>query len=213
MKALFVVDVHASEDALGWLKGKGGRYDAILIGGDLNRGRGSLDFAGRFLSGAASFGRPVVYVPGNSDQPDAPTPVGVESLHGRTSRLGRYDVGGLGGSNQTPFSTPFEMDDDTARAALEGLGHVDILISHCPPARTKCDRGKTGHIGSVPVREYVEKERPALVLSGHVHEARAVDNLGGTTVVNAGPLMDGKFAEVRFDGILSVELKTENLRG
>jgi Icc-related predicted phosphoesterase len=106
------------------------------------------------------------------------------------------------------------MKDEEARLVLKRLGRVDILVSHCPPVRTKCDRAPVvGHVGSVPVREYVEREKPALVLSGHVHQSRAVDNIGGTTVVNAGPLMEGKFAEVHLDGVVSVELKAESPPG
>ncbi len=211
MKVLFVADVHANEDAVAWLGEKGKRYDAIVIGGDLNKGP-RMEFFQRFLEAAASTGKSVLFVHGNADPPGSPVPDGVVPLHERKAMLGRFVVGGLGGSNPTPFGTPFEMDDGTARAALARLGRVDILVSHCPPARTKCDLSKAGHIGSVPVREYVEKESPALVLAGHVHESRAVDNLGGTTVVNAGPLSEGKFAEVRLDGIISVELKAEDLR-
>jgi hypothetical protein len=65
----------------------------------------------------------------------------------------------------------------------------------------------------VPVRNYVETRTPMLVLSGHVHESRGVDNIGGTTVVNPGPLMEGNYAEVTLKGVLSVELKAELLAG
>jgi len=123
--------------------------------------------------------------------------------------LGKYSIGGLGGSGPTPFNGPFEMSDDDARAELAKLGHVDILVSHSPPLRTKCDCARSGHIGSLPVREYVEREGPSIVLSGHVHEGRSVDHLGGSTIVNPGPLMAGNYAELLLDGIISVELKTD----
>jgi uncharacterized protein len=63
------------------------------------------------------------------------------------------------------------------------------------------------------MRKYVHSEAPTLVLSWHINDSRAVDSLAGTTVVNPGPLREGKFVEIRFDGVLSVELKAERLRG
>jgi hypothetical protein len=152
----------------------------------------------------------VFFVHGNWDAPDTALPDGAVPLHGRTGMLGKYSIGGLGGSAPTPFNAPFEMGDDAARDVLGRLGHVDILVSHSPPLRTKCDLARSGHIGSLPVREYVQREKPSIVLSGHVHEGRAVDRLGQTTVVNPGPLMEGDYAELRLDGIISVELKSDN---
>ena len=212
MKVLFLTDVHTSEAALRWVKKKGGGYDAIVVGGDLARSsKESQGFVGRFLEAALSTGRQVLYVQGNADSPDTPLPAGTVSLHGKTTMLGRYKVGGLGGSNPTPFNTPFELKDDEAGRILAALGHVDILVSHCPPQGTKCDKAPAGHVGSAPVRRYVEQEKPILVLSGHAHEARAVDNLGGTTVVNPGPLGEGRFAEVHLGGVVSIELKADAL--
>jgi Icc-related predicted phosphoesterase len=149
-------------------------------------------------------------VHGNWDPPDTEIPQGTVALHGTTWMLGKYSMGGLGGSGPTPFNGPFETSDEEARSTLGRLGHVDILVSHSPPQMTKCDRAKSGHIGSLPVREYVQREGPSVVLSGHVHEGRSIDRLGDTTVVNPGPLMDGHYAELRLDGVISVELKTES---
>jgi Icc-related predicted phosphoesterase len=210
VKVLFFTDVHSNEQALDWVAKRGKDYEAIVVGGDLARG-GSQEFVSRFLHGALAAGRPVYYVQGNADAPETPLPEEVIPLHGLKSRLGRFSVGGLGGSSPTPFRTPFELTDEEARSVLDKLGRVEILVSHCPPKGTKCDKTPSGHVGSAPVREYVQRQKPVLVLSGHAHESRAVDNLSGTTVVNAGPLMEGKFAEVNLDRVISVELKAESL--
>ncbi|HME19226.1 MAG TPA: metallophosphoesterase [Nitrososphaerales archaeon] len=208
MKVLFVTDVHGSVRALSWVKKKAADYDSIIVGGDLAKG-GTKDFAAGFLRGAASGGAKVIFVHGNWDPADMTIPDGTIPLHSRTQMLGKFSVGGLGGSGPTPFKGPFEMGDDEARDVLARIGHVDILVSHSPPLMTKCDRAHSGHIGSLPVREYVQREGPSLVLSGHVHEGRAVDRLGASTVVNPGPLMEGKYAELLLDGIVSVELKSD----
>ncbi len=212
MKLLFVTDVHTSEDALSWISRRGKDYDGVIVGGDLARS-GDQAFVGRFLTAVHAANPKVFFVPGNADARDTKPPAGVVQLHGKTTRLGSYTVGGLGGSSPTPFGTPFELSDGEADRLLHALGKVDILVSHCPPHGTKCDRAQDRHVGSMPVRRYVERHRPALVLSGHAHESRGVDNLGGSTLVNAGPLMDGNYAEVHIDGLVSVELKGERLRG
>ncbi len=205
---MYLADVHGNPRAVSWVKREGRRYDSVIVGGDLSRGH-PKEFAGEFLAGAASAGRRVFFVHGNWDDPKMAIPDGVVALHGKTDMLGKFSIGGIGGSNPTPFNGPFEMSDDEARSVLDGIGHVDILVAHSPPAGTKCDRATAGHIGSVPVREYVERERPALVLSGHVHEARSIDEVGRTTVVNPGALKDGNYAVVNLDGVVSVELKAE----
>jgi len=207
MNVLFVTDVHMSESALAWSRDAAARYDAVIVGGDLEMG-GRSGFAARFLGELLSSARAVYYVPGNADAPDIEIPDGVVKLHGRRKRIDRMTIGGLGGSNVTGMNTTFELQDSEARSILSSLGRVDILVSHCPPAKTKCDMAGGRHIGSLPVREYIEREDPAVVLSGHAHESRAIDRLGGTTVVNPGPLMEGKYAVLNLGAIVSVELKS-----
>ena len=198
-------DAHGSPAALDWVGEHAGGFDAAIVGGDLAKG-GPAGYGLSFLLALTKGGRAAVYVPGNWDEPDAPLPDRVVNLHGRTMTLGRRVFGGLGGSGPAPFKSPFELTDDQARAALTSLGRVDVLVSHSPPARTKCDLADGVHIGSVPVREYVLKERPGLVLSGHVHESRAVDRLGGTTVVNPGPISRGRYAVVTLGSQIQAEL-------
>ncbi len=157
----------------------------------------------------ASSARKAFFVQGNWDAPETRMLQGVVALHGRAGKLRMHSIGGLGGSNPAPFRGPFEMSDEEARSVLDRIRYVDILTSHSPPGRAKCDRAHTEEIGSVPVREYVEREKRQLVLSGHVHESRAIDRLGGSTVVNPGAFKEGNFAEVSLHGMVSVELKTD----
>lgn len=186
-------------------------YDAVVVGGDLNGG-GGPGFGEEFLVAAASAKKKALYVPGNWDSPEWRTPDGVVPIHSSSTVLGTYSVGGLGGSNTTPFNTRFELQDDEAGAILGKLGPVDVLVSHSPPANTKCDLVGRKHVGSMPVRRYVEANGPVMVLSGHVHESRAIDKVGYTTVVNPGPLKDGNYAEISLGAIVTVELKSTRLK-
>ncbi len=211
MKGLFFTDVHGSEAALRWVKKNGENFSIVLVGGDLTHG-GESEFTERFLEMLSQLEPPVIFVPGNSDPKDLVIPSNLTSLHGKKYRLGSLFVGGLGGSNLTPFNTPFEVPDEQAERTLDSIGPVEVLVSHCPPYHTKCDTTSSmEYIGSRPVRSYVEKYAPRLVLSGHVHEARSVDKIGKTTIVNPGPLMFGNFAVVDLSRGVSVELKNEEL--
>jgi len=205
-----VTDIHASGPALEWTERRAGEFNAIIVGGDL-AGGGKQEFIGEYLRATLSANKNVFYVQGNADSPNTPVPDGIVRLHGSRSRIGDYSIGGLGGSNPTPFGTPFELDDGGAASVLTRLGRVDILVSHCPPLNSRCDRAGTSHIGSKPVREYVLREKPLLVLSGHAHDSRAIDKIADSTIVNAGPLMKGNYVQIGLDRPISVELKNEKI--
>jgi Icc-related predicted phosphoesterase len=68
------------------------------------------------------------------------------------------------------------------------MGRVDVLISHSPPFNTSCDILWDGkHVGSKPLRRYIDRYQPIVVLSGHIHESPGTDTIGKTLVVNPGP--------------------------
>ena len=84
-----------------------------------------------------------------------------------------------------------------------------MLVSHNPPKDTACDviPGDV-HVGSTAVREFLEEAQPDICLCGHIHEARAVDRVGRTVVVNPGALAQGGYVLLRSNsGQLSAELR------
>jgi Icc-related predicted phosphoesterase len=174
-----------------------------------------MPFLDEFLDSVRKIPSQIFLVQGNHDPREMTVPTGMTLLHAGKSTLGGFVIGGLGGSNFTSGGAPFEYADEEARSLLDALGPVDILLSHCPPYGTRCDLGPDGKsYGSVPVREYVESKKPRLVLCGHVHVARAVDKVGGTMIVNPGPLMEGNYATVKvLEDDLSVKLRQDSLRG
>jgi Icc-related predicted phosphoesterase len=83
-----------------------------------------------------------------------------------------------------------------------------ILISHCPPKDTKLDRTATGvHAGSISVLQFIESKKPLLVVSGHIHEARGIDKIGETIIVNPGPAHMGRYAIIELGEKIHVKLK------
>ena len=138
------------------------------------------------------------------------------NLHTHTYELAPgVAVFGVGASTFTPFGTPSEFPESTFAEWLEGCWQkarrfpAQVLVSHNPPKDTACDviPGNV-HVGSSAVREFLEEAQPDVCLCGHIHEARAVDRVGRTVVINPGNLAAGGYALLRCqDGKLSVELK------
>jgi Icc-related predicted phosphoesterase len=65
-----------------------------------------------------------------------------------------------------------------------------ILVTHAP-AWGRNDKTRGTHLGSRAILSIVEKYKPKLALSGHIHDARGVMEEGGTTFVNPGPANRG----------------------
>jgi len=57
------------------------------------------------------------------------------------------------------------------------------------------------------VRDAIEEYEPSLVLCGHIHEARGVDTLEKTTIVNCGFGRTGCYAIIDGENDLVVTLK------
>ena len=157
------------------------------------------------LNDLAEAGSAVYFVAGNMDSVGLLSWLGsgnVHGLHGRSEYCDTYCLLGLGGSPHGAFSTPIEYDEEAAATTLEEAlenyhGGNIILVTHCPPKDTKLDRVVIGqHIGSLSVRKFIENKQPILVVSGHVHEARGVDKIGSTVLVNPGPTRSGNYASV-----------------
>ena len=160
----------------------------------------------------------VLAIPGNCDPqmiPDLFEKRGV-NLHEKVKEVDGIRIAGFGGSNVTPFSTPFEMGEEEIyqrmeklTAPLSGGGDRVILAVHCPPKDTNCDQTLAGtHAGSSSIRKIIEEVQPALVVCSHIHEAGgALDVIGRTNIANIGRLANGNVGIVKADGKIEIELK------
>lgn len=168
---------------------------AVLICGDITSFGGPED-ASRVLDEIQPYCDTILAVAGNCDSPaiqDYLTERGI-SLHGRGVML-EENIGlcGVSGSNTTPFGTPLEYTEEELSAVLR-TGWMDveaapvrIILHHAPPYHTKCDRTRIGfHVGVRELRVFCEEYQPELVVCGHIHEARGLDNIGKTIIANGG---------------------------
>jgi Icc-related predicted phosphoesterase len=187
--------------------------DAVFIAGDITN-------MGPAESAADLFSRidvPVFAVPGNCDPREM-----VEflehsecvCLHSAHIGLGRISIIGIGGSNPTPFGTPFELTDQQIDEILSAVipkrerAMHNVLISHAPPYGI-LDRAGGNHVGSKSVLNHL----PAfdLVCCAHIHEDKGVAEVEGVKVVNPGMAAAGECALIHFGPVakaIGIELFT-----
>jgi Predicted phosphoesterases, related to the Icc protein len=198
MRLLLVADVH---DAAKTAERIPGNFDAVIAAGDFTYRR-SLEAAVEALEALARIA-PVYFVPGNTDPPELASyeNAAVKPVHGRVLPLGPYAVGGAGGSLPTPFNDLFRVTEEELERLLQRLTPTpQILVVHNPPRGVLDKVGGVKPVGSAAVRRYIEERQPAMSVHGHIHEDRGLDMLGGTIVVNPGPLKEGFYAEALLDG-------------
>lgn len=219
MRWIAIGDIHEQTGMLARIPGLA-EADGVLISGDLTN-RGTAGAARAVIEAVQSFNPNVRAVMGNMDTQkvaDYLTKQGIY-LHlaacdlaspGLTAESGpRPRVGaiGVGYSTPTPFATPSEVSDDQLASWLDQVwkltkpyDHV-VAVIHTPPLDTKADDlGSGTHVGSRAVRGFIEKHAPAVVITGHIHEAKSVDHIGSTTIINPGMLAHGGYVAVTADG-------------
>lgn len=189
----------------------------VLVTGDLTLTGGAKQ-AEKILNAIRATGLPILAQIGNMDRPEVNdwlTEAGI-NLHCHVRELAPETViFGIGGSTFTPFGTPSEFPESAFAGWLDEMWprarqyRNKILISHNPPKDTLCDAISSDiHVGSAAVREFIEENQPDICICGHIHEAKSLDRIGRTIVLNPGQINQGGYALIRLeDGKLFAELK------
>ena len=221
LKILVIADVHGEFEKFSRMADKMREhdFDLVICPGDFTdmyntpEGFSQLDVAEMIVQKLLSFGKPVLCIPGNHepyDILDVFDEYGV-NLHERLKKIKDFEFIGFGGA-ATPFNTKFEPTEEEIKKALEAKAREakgrTILIVHNPPFGTNLDKTETGeHVGSKAVREFIEKEKPVLAISAHIHEAGGIDRLGQTTLFYPGASYEGFYGLVEIDKDVKCEIK------
>lgn len=214
MTILALADIHGAYDETARIIKSNPSADVIIIAGDLTT-YGKPAEAESAIVRLQRFGKPVFVVAGNMDPPELE---GVfeslkVSLNGRGVVVGDVGFCGVSASPISPLMTPNEVSEsEIAARAARGWKEISaarwkVFVPHAPPHNTRLDIIRSGrHVGSTAVRQFIEEFRPHAVVCGHIHEARGVDVVGTSKVVNCGPAGQGMYSIVRIG--TSVEIET-----
>ena len=147
--------------------------DIVILAGDLGRAEE------RFFD---EMEVPIYVIHGNMDGTLKELKDKVEFIDGRIVEHGKIKFMGIG--NVFPENVREK---------------VDVVVSHLPPYRTK-DRTFIGtHIGSKWLRTFMEEEKPAYIICGHVHEDPGYEKFGETYVVNCSIGKRGMATFIEFE--------------
>jgi Icc-related predicted phosphoesterase len=98
--------------------------------------------------------------------------------------------GFVGGALPTPLNVAGEITEDEMRDKIDGLGEVDVLCTHIPPAVPElCFDTVAGklELGSKDILRYIEEVQPRRAYFGHVHQPLVSSmHIGRTRCVNVG---------------------------
>ncbi|MBN2216823.1 MAG: metallophosphoesterase family protein [Pirellulales bacterium] len=216
MRLLAATDVHSDMDRFSRILDAAGPVDVVLLGGDLTN-FGSARDAEAIVRMAGAEGARVLAVAGNCDSASIDAHLAELGVSLFRRGIAVDGVGFVGMSAMPPWQrTMYHFSEeelaDTLETGRRQLASVEplVVLSHCPPHDTRLDRTTFGrHVGSTALRAFVDRVEPELVVCGHIHEARGVDRLGRTTLVNCGPANRGCYAviELTAGGNPVVELR------
>lgn len=196
---IFITDIHGAADTASSI------FDAespdyVLIGGDVTDLGENFD---KVIPLMEDIPAPTFVIPGNCDSRgilsvfEASDAV---SIHEKTIDIGDITIAGFGGSNTSPFGTPFEYTDEEGKKTAENLiskmkkNRWNILLTHAPPYGVLDEVACDVHVGSHPAADIVKNFD--IVCCGHIHEMKGVSKLDGVLCVNPGPCKDGNYAVI-----------------
>ncbi|MBI2620203.1 MAG: metallophosphoesterase [Ignavibacteriales bacterium] len=215
MKLLAFTDIHGSYERVERAMVGESPFSAVIVGGDLTT-NGTPAEAERAVKLFQKKGAPVFVVAGNMDPPELEkTFIALDvSINARGVLLDDVGLFGVSASPVTPMHTPYEIsEEEIALRAHAGwkdvqAARIRIFVPHAPPHNTSVDLIKpNNHVGSTAIRKFIEQCQPDVTICGHIHEARGLDTIGKTRVVNCGPAGRGYYAVISIGKETSVELK------
>ena len=210
MRCLVVADLHYSLPQFDWLLAAAPQFDLVIFAGDALNIGSAVDFRAqivvvkKYLERLSGMSR-VMLCSGNHD---------LDERNAEGEKYSRWigEVRALGiacdGDDLMIGDTLFtvcpwwdgpllrqRIDAQLGAAAAKsksGGAKRWIWVHHAPPANSPTSWGGKRHFGDVELVQWIARHRPAMVISGHVHQSPFIadgswfDRLGDTWVFNTG---------------------------
>ena len=191
MKLLLFSDLHCDTTAARSLVKRAASVDVLIGAGDFGKVRRDV---GVCIDMLRTIDKPAVLVAGNNESTEELVEAcknwpHAHVLHGAGVAVGGIEFFGIGGGIPvTPFGAwSYDFTEEQAQELLQNCPARCVLVSHSPP-KGAVDRAGGQSLGSVAVRDAVERLQPLLAVCGHIHScAGQQDKIGSTPVINAGP--------------------------
>lgn len=208
MRLFAIADPHGNYSKIKKLLEMAGDVDVVLIAGDIT----NFGPDEKALELFSLFRQPVLAVPGNCDNEsilDIINDSQATNLHNSSVVIEGVRFIGMGGSNPTPFCTPFEIQECDYEENLSRLKNESsyakeplVILTHAPPFGILDEVGGA-HVGCKALNAFLDEAD--LIICGHIHEARGYDKYGKTVIVNPGMAARG------FAALLDITIKSENI--
>jgi len=172
-------------------KARRNKVDLVVLAGDIygyTRGKEKI------LEPFAKAKQKVVFVPGNLDTTEEHLMLkeSAKSIHNYYVTYNDVGIAGIGDENWK-----LELDKEDLKEIKRNFERMKpkkkILVSHLHARGTKAEF--SGIPGDKILREAVEKFKPDLLISAHIHESEGIeDKIGKTKIIQVG--RKGKILEI-----------------
>ncbi len=198
LKILAAADIHGDSSISRKLanKAKKEKVDLVLLCGDLTMfDKESKNIIKPFIDKKLK----LLLIPGNHDSFATADFLaefyGVKNIHGYSVQYKGVGIFGCGGGDIGLNKITEKQLTETLEKAHKGIKNLKkkIMVTHIHSKGTLAEF--LGFSGSKSVRKAIEKFKPDLVLSGHIHEAEGIEEkIGKTKIINVG--RKGKILEI-----------------
>ncbi len=189
-KILAIGDIHGDTQLAKKLAQKAvkEKVDLVILAGDITwLDQSSKDIVGPFIKAK----KEVLLIPGNHE-PNSTIDFLVQTYpNTRNLHTSPHKIGNLGifGTGYDSLVGPFWIEDEeifkNLKKSHEKIKNLKkkLMVTHTPPAKTKVELFEGA--GSYSVRKAIEKFKPDIAISGHIHEAGGIEEkIGKTRVIN-----------------------------
>ncbi|MEM7059680.1 MAG: metallophosphoesterase [Pseudomonadota bacterium] len=181
-------DVHMSHGRMRKIVNAAPDADVVIGAGDFCNARLGLREA---MEALRPLDDKAIYVPGNAESvEELRVATTAKVLHGDTIEIHGVTIFGIGYAIPvTPFGAwSCDLTEEAATTLLDRMDTADILISHSPPQGVVDSDGSGRSLGSIAVRDAIERVQPRYCFCGHIHGCWGQSGMiGMTSVHNLGP--------------------------